>query len=342
MGVVFFFPLCCSFCLSLAALPMRLHQLFILTWGKESLRVVLDRDSSPRFPGAPSFPAVTAVEYKGLIKECCHVTVTNTVWNRDVWRPVPTRAMRHCALFVCVCVCLHCWMVMAKAKAGEFHGCLGLHVAAYMSQRMYFGTFATRFWAARTAVLLVKLNSTKIKMNNCFVFFSSHSNIQIFGFNHCKRNGNASSLFPWRWDLYVDAYCNSFFIWNTQRWWLVHNKFDAKTIWKQMSWLPELTWEQLWCHHPLTLVEEWLIRLEIHVVTVCRCDNAKMCTDKNNNNKMYSYVAVGCNQGIVMFIKQIPSCFLLHVHVVLSLIYFFPPSSPEARRTNKLLCLALC
>lgn len=144
MGLVFFFLffffLCCSFCLSLAALPMRFHQLFILTWGKESLRVILDRESSPRFPAAPSFPAVTVVEYKGLIKECCHVTVTNTVWNRDVWGPVPTRAMRHCVLFACVCVCLHClcidwWWQRQKAA---FQGCLGLHVAACMSQNMYF------------------------------------------------------------------------------------------------------------------------------------------------------------------------------------------------------------
>lgn len=162
MGLVFFslfFFLCCSFCLSLAALPMRFHQLFILTWGKESLRVILDRESSPRFPAASSFPAVTVVEYKGLIKECCHVTVTNTVWNRDVWRPVPTRAMRHCVLFACVCVCVSSLslhrLVMAKAKS-RISRLFGFTCGRlYVTKHVFSKFFATLLWAVRTAVLLV-------------------------------------------------------------------------------------------------------------------------------------------------------------------------------------------
>lgn len=79
------------------------------------------------------------------------------------------------------------------------------------------------------------------------------------------------------------------------------------------------------CDHTLTLVEVWLIRLKIHVVTVCHCKNAKTCPDKKRKifdprgsiyfRRFAAYrletfyhinygFAVGCDQGIAMFVKK--------------------------------------
>lgn len=65
--------------------------------------------------------AVTVGEYKGVIKECCHVTVTNTVWNRDVRHRCRLWAVEMC--IVCVCTMSLCVVVRAKRNSISVFPC---------------------------------------------------------------------------------------------------------------------------------------------------------------------------------------------------------------------------
>lgn len=71
-------------------------------------------------------PAVNVGEYEGVIKDCCHVTVTNTVWNWDIWHKCRWWAAE-CGC-VCVCRLAFVWFVFSDKGKGKVYFCVYLPV----------------------------------------------------------------------------------------------------------------------------------------------------------------------------------------------------------------------
>lgn len=108
--------LCALFCPGLFALSLSLSPCLCLPFSLSALHevlVVIYLDMKEGKPQGNTWQgflsmilgsslhslAVTVGEYKGVIKDCCHVTVKNTVWNQDVPHQCRLWATKMC--FVC-------------------------------------------------------------------------------------------------------------------------------------------------------------------------------------------------------------------------------------------------